>query len=235
RWLEKNRKLRIVINPYYAPFSMVDENQEIRGIVGDILNLIQLQTGLTFEPVIANSNEEMASIIRSGNWDILSSATYSPEREEQAAFTHPFLATPFVIVTRAAVKQTETMKPGMKVAIPAYHTLSEKLKAKYPGVQWVEVENTGAALSMLDRREIDAVVSTQLASRYIIDHYYPHRLSYFRIPDERTAQIAFVIPRGSQELQSILNKAIDDIPPKELMNLAGKWVKTPEVKIDTWN
>lgn len=235
RWLEKNRKLRIVINPYYAPFSMVDENQEIRGIVGDILNLIQLQTGLIFEPVIANSNEEMASIIRSGDWDILSSATYSPEREEQAAFTHPFLTTPFVIVTRAAVKQTETMKPGMKVAIPAYHTLSEKLKAKYPGVQWVEVENTGAALSMLDRREIDAVVSTQLASRYIIDHYYPNRLSYFRIPDERTAQIAFVIPRGSQELQSILNKAIDDIPPKELLNLAGKWVKTPEVKIDTWN
>lgn len=235
RWLEKHRKLRVLINPYYAPFSMVDENQEIRGLVGDLLNLIQLQTGMDFEPVIANSNEDMVSIMRRGGWDILPSATYSPEREDEIAFTHPFLATPFVVVTRVAAKQAETLQPGMKVAIPAFHTLSEKLKTKYPGVQWVPVENTSVALSMLDQGGIDAVVSTQLASRYIIDHYYPNRLSYFRIPDERTAQISFAIPRGSQELQSILNKALDDIPPKELLNLAGKWIKTPEVKIDTWN
>lgn len=235
RWLVKNPKLRVLINPYYAPFSMVDENQEIRGLAGDILNLIQLQTGLTFEPVIANSNEEMVSIMRRGYWDILPSATYSPEREEEIAFTHPFLSTPFVMVTRVTTKQPEELQPGMKVAIPAYHILSAKLKIKYPGVKWLEVENTSVALSMLDQGEIDAVVSTQLASRYIIDHYYPNRLTYFRIPDERTAQISFAIPRGSPELQSILNKALDDIPPKELLNLAGKWVKTPEVKIDTWN
>ena len=235
RWLEKHHTLRVVINPYYAPFSMMDESQEIRGIVGDILNLLQMQTGLTFEPVIANSNEEMASIVRGGDWDILSSATYSPEREEQVAFTHPFLTTTFVMVTRVVAKQAEVVKPGMKVAIPAYHALTEKLKTKYPGMQWVEVENTSVALSMLDQGKIDAVVSTQLASRYFIDHYYPNRLRYFRIPDEHTAQISFAIPRGSQELQSILNKALDDIPPKELMNLAGKWVKIPEVKIDTWN
>lgn len=235
RWLVKNPKLRVLINPYYAPFSMVDENQEIRGLVGDILNLIQLQTGLTFEPVIANSNEQMVSIMRKGDWDILPSATYSPEREEQIAFTHPFLATPFVIVTRATANQAAELKPGMKVAIPAYHTLLAKLKSKYPGAQWVKVENTSVALSMLDQGEVDAVVATQLAARYIIDHYYPNRLAYVRIPDERTAQISFAIPRGSPELQSILNKALDDIPPKELLNLAGKWVKTPEVKIDTWN
>ncbi|MGL5387222.1 MAG: transporter substrate-binding domain-containing protein [Serratia sp. (in: enterobacteria)] len=235
RWLQKHPKLRVLVNPYYAPFSMVDENQEMRGLVGDILNLIQLQTGLTFEPVIANSNEQMVGIMRKGDWDILPSATYSPDREEQIAFTHPYLATPFVMVTRVAAKQGIELQPGMKVAIPAYHTLLEKLKIKYPGVKWIEVENTSAALSMLDQGEIDAVVSTQLAARYIIDHYYPDRMTYTRIPDERTAQISFAVPRSSPELQSIMNKALDDIPPKELLNLAGKWVKTPEVKIDTWN
>lgn len=118
------------------------------------------------------------------------------------------------MVTRVSTKNSEELKAGMQVAIPAYHTLSDQLKAKYPGVQWVEVENTIAALGMLDRWEVDAVLSTQLASRYIIDHYYPNRLSYFRIPGERIAQISFAVPRGSQELQSILNKALDDIPPK---------------------
>lgn len=235
RWVARHPVLHVLINPYYAPFSMIDDNQEIRGLLGDILNLIQLQTGLSFEPVIANSNSDMVNIMRKGGWDILPTATYSTEREEQMLFTHPFIATPFVLVTRATSGQEDSLLPGSKVAIPAYHPLSEKMKKKYPGVTWVIAENTSTALSKLMLGDVDAVVSTQLASRFIIDHYYPEMMIYTRIPDEPSAQIAFAIPRDALELQSILNKALDDIPPKEILNLAGKWVKAPDVKIGTWN
>jgi two-component system sensor histidine kinase EvgS len=235
RWIAKHPVLNVLINPYYAPLSMMDDNQEIRGLLGDILNLIQLQTGLTFKPVIANSNSDMVNIMRKGGWDLVPTATYSVEREEDMLFTHPFIATPFVLVTRATTDQPDILMPGDKVAIPAYHPLSEKLKKKYPGVTWVIAENTSTALSKLMLGEVDAVVSTQLASRFIIDHYYPEKMTYTRIPDEPSAQIAFAIPRGSLELQSILNKALDDIPPKEILNVAGKWVKAPDVKIGTWN
>lgn len=235
RWAARHPVLRVLINPYYAPLSMIDENQEIRGLLGDILNLIQLQTGLSFEPVIANSNSDMVSIMRKGGWDILPTATYSTEREENMLFTHPFIATPFVLVTRTGSDQSNILIPGAKVAIPAYHPLSKKLRSKYPGVTWVTAENTSTALSKLMLGEVDAVVSTQLASRFIIDHYYPEKMSYTRIPEEPSAQIAFAIPRGSLELQGILNKALDDIPPKEILNLAAKWVKAPDVKIGTWN
>jgi len=235
RWVSRHPVLHVLINPYYAPFSMIDDNQEIRGLLGDILNLIQLQTGLSFEPVIANSNSDMVNIMRKGGWDILPTATYSTEREEQMLFTHPFIATPFVLVTRDTSGHEDSLSPGSKVAIPAYHPLSEKLKKKYPGVTWVIAENTSTALSKLMLGDVDAVVSTQLASRFIIDHYYPEMMTYTRIPDEPSAQIAFAIPRDALELQSILNKALDDIPPKEILNLAGKWVKAPDVKIGTWN
>lgn len=235
RWIAKHPVLRVLINPYYAPLSMMDDNHEIRGLLGDILNLIQLQTGLSFQPVVANSNSDMVDIMRKGGWDLVPTATYSVEREEEMLFTHPFIATPFVLVTRATSDQPDILSPGTKVAIPAYHPLSEKLKKKYPGVTWVIAENTSTALSKLMLGDVDAVVSTQLASRFIIDHYYPEKMTYTRIPDEPSAQIAFAIPRGSLELQSILNKALDDIPPKEILNVAGKWVKAPDVKIGTWN
>lgn len=235
RWIAKHPVLRVLINPYYAPMSMVDDHQEIRGLLGDILNLIQLQTGLVFQPVIANSNTDMVNIMRKGGWDVLPTATFSAEREEAMLFTHPFIATPFVLVTRASSGQNELLVPGAKVAIPAYHPLTDKLKHKYPGVEWVIAENTSTALSKLMLGDVDAVVSTQLASRFIIDHYYPGTMKYTRIPDEPSAQIAFAVPRDASELQSILNKALDDIPPKEILNLAGKWIKAPEVKIGTWN
>lgn len=90
RWIEKNPVLRTLVNPYYAPFTVLDENREIRGLVGDILNLVQLQTGLHFQPVIAKSNSDMAEIMRKGDWDIVPTVTYSPEREDEMAFTQPF-------------------------------------------------------------------------------------------------------------------------------------------------
>ncbi|STS85094.1 hybrid sensory histidine kinase in two-component regulatory system with EvgA [Klebsiella pneumoniae] len=60
-------------------------------------------------------------------------------------------------------------------------------------------------------------------------------MSYQRIPNQPSAQIAFAVPRDKPELQSILNKALAEIPPKETLSLAGKWIKMPEVKIDTWD
>lgn len=235
RWLERHSTLRVLINPYYAPFSMVDENKDIRGLIGDILNLVHLQTGITFDPIIVNSNEEMITTIRKGVWDILPFATYSPEREDEVAFTHPFIATPYVIVKRSGTDDINEIRPGMKVALPAYHTLSDKLKRKYPHVNWINAENTSDALSMLHQGRVDAVISTQLATRFIIDHYYPDQLFYSRMPDEPPAQISFAMPRGATELQSILNKALDDIPPKEMLEISGKWTKIPEVQIGTWN
>lgn len=235
RWLEKHQRLRVLVNPYYAPLNLIDSNNEIRGIVGDIMNLIHLQTGLTFEPVIANSNKEMAHIMRKGAWDIVPSATYSPERADEIAFSHPFISTPFVIVMRSDAQGPVALKPGMKVAIPVYHTLSEKLRRRYPGIEWLDVANTCIALSLVAQGKVDAAITTQLTSRYLIDHYYSGKLDFSHIPEEPPAQISFALPRGEPELQSIINKALDDIPAKEVLDIAGKWTSMPNVQIETWN
>ncbi|CNG74193.1 putative virulence sensor protein [Yersinia intermedia] len=235
RWLEKNPKLRVLINPYYAPFTMVDANSDIRGLIGDILNLIHLKTGLEFEPVIVNSNSEMAKIMLKGNWDILPTTTYSVEREDFLSFTHPFITTPFVAVVRDTPNAITKLSAGMKVAIPAYHTLSERLKRKYPNIEWIKVDNTSVALNMVEDGRVDASIYNLLSARYMIDHYYPGQLKYFRVADEAPALISFAIPRGDKELQQILNKALDDIPQKEILRLAAKWAKMPNVQIDTWN
>ncbi|MCB5306959.1 response regulator [Yersinia massiliensis] len=234
-WLQKNPKLRVLINPYYAPFTMVDENSEIRGLIGDILNLIQLKTGLEFEPIIVNSNSEMANIMRKGDWDILPTTTYSLEREYYLSFTHPFIATPFVAVVRDKPDGITKLSAGMKVAIPEYHTLYEQLKSRYPNIQWINVDNSSVALNMVKDGRVDASIYNLLSARYMIDHYYLGELKYFRIADDTPALISFAFPRGNTELQQILNKSLDDIPQKEISRLAAKWAKMPNVKIDTWN
>jgi two-component system sensor histidine kinase EvgS len=73
---KKHKTLRVIINPWFAPYTMADNNQEVRGIVGDILNLISLQTGLQYETVVVNSHEDMLSEMKKGNWHIVQAAAY---------------------------------------------------------------------------------------------------------------------------------------------------------------
>lgn len=79
----------------------------------------------------------------------------------------------------------------MKVAIPYYYELHSQLKEMYPEVEWIQVDNASAAFHKVKEGELDALVATQLNSRYMIDHYYPNELYHFLIP-WRSECIAFV-------------------------------------------
>ncbi|MCU8669932.1 histidine kinase, partial [Klebsiella pneumoniae] len=44
RWLQKHRRVRLLVNPYFPPFTLVDNEDELRGIMADMLNIVSLQT-----------------------------------------------------------------------------------------------------------------------------------------------------------------------------------------------
>ena len=117
QWLKTNKTLRVIINPWFAPYTMADNNQEVRGIVGDILNLISLQTGLQYETVVVNSHEDMLSEMKKGNWHIVQAATYDLSLQNALSFTHPFITTQFVTVVRKEDAQAIALKAGAHVAI----------------------------------------------------------------------------------------------------------------------
>lgn len=123
----------------------------------------------------------------------------------------------------------------MKVAIPYYYELHSQLKEMYPEVEWIKVDNASAAFHKVKEGELDALVATQLNSRYMIDHYYPNELYHFLIPGVQNASLSFAFPRGEPELKDIINKALNAIPPSEVLRLTEKWIKMPNVTIDTWD
>lgn len=234
QWLKSHNTLRVIINPWFAPYTMVDSNQETRGVVGDILNLIGLQTGMQFETIVVKSNEEMVSEMKKNNWHIVQAATYDLSRENALSFTHPFITTQFVTVVRKENTQETTLRAGMNVAIGADHALLAKLKAQHPGIQWKEVENSSVALNLVATGKVDAAISNQLTARYMSEHYYPDQLAWLPIAGEAPAAISFAVPRSEPELRQILDKALDDIPQKEIFQIVSKWIRLPDVKIDTW-
>lgn len=94
----------------------------------------------------------------------------------------------------------------MKVAIPYYYELHSQLKEMYPEVEWIQVDNASAAFHKVKEGELDALVATQLNSRYMIDHYYPNELYHFLIPGVPNASLSFAFLAENPNLRILLIK-----------------------------
>lgn len=235
QWIKQHPNLKVLENPYSPPFSMTDENGSVRGVMGDILNIITLQTGLNFSPITISHDIHAGTQLATGGWDILPGAIYSEKREQSVSFAETFITTPYVFVMKNAPDSEQALKKGMKVAIPNYYDLHLQLEEMYPDIEWIQVDNASAAFHQVKEGKLDALVATQLNSRYMIDHYYPNELFHFLIPGVPYASLSFAFPRGEPELKNIINKALNAIPPSEVLRLTEKWIKMPNVTIDTWD
>lgn len=76
---------------------MTDETGSVRGVMGDILNIITLQTGLNFSPITVSHNIHAGTQLNPGGWDILPAAIYSEDRENNVSFAEVFITTPYVL------------------------------------------------------------------------------------------------------------------------------------------
>lgn len=173
---------------------MVDGSQQIRGIVGDILNLISTETGIQFETVVVKSNKEMIAEMKKGNWHIVQAATYDLSREDYLSYTHPFITTQFVAVTRKEEGKENVLRPGNHIAISADHTLLTTLKAQYTGIQWEEVENSSVALNLVATGKVDAAISNQLTARYLVNITIPISFHGYRLPEKSPRQLVSRCP-----------------------------------------
>lgn len=235
KWLKNHPTVKVLVTSFDPPFSMTDEQGMPRGMMGDLLNIIELQTGMKFIPVSTPITTPGDTLQPDGKWDIFPGAIHSEKRELQVAFTHTLMMSPYVFVMKKKQARAHRIEPGMKIGLPSYYALDAQLKARHPGVTWVPMTNASEAFHQIQEGELDALVATQPTARYMVDHYYPDTQVFFRIPDLPRAPIAFALPRAEPELKSILDKALDNLPPGEVLRLTEKWTKMPKVTIDTWD
>lgn len=234
-WIKQHKKLRVIVNPYNFPFSMTDSDNNLRGIAGDLLELIHIKTGLGFTPVYSYSNNDTKRIIESGQWDLHPATTFSQERTKKAIFSETYLTTPFVIVVKRKSGDSPDMTRSMTVALPAHHAIQSYIQDKYKNLKIVATSNSSEAINLLQEGDVDAAISTKLTAKYYSEHYESANLAFYPLPDAPEAEIRFAMPHGDYILKDIIDKIIHDIPGKQMMTLSRKWTDMPHASVDTWN
>jgi two-component system, NarL family, sensor histidine kinase EvgS len=234
RWLEHHREIHVVINPLYAPFTMFDADGQFHGISADILRLIHLRTGLNFKPISANSVTDMFTDVKENKADLIAAMSYSNARDNQLLFTRSYVQPPFVLVVRNSKSAPESISTAKKLAITPGNELHEWLQKAYPNLKLVEVANASVALQWVNEGKVDGAVHNLIGANYMIDRYFTGALKISEQINNKSAKISFAVSRDEPELYSIINKALSDIPPKNITLIANKWHGTPDVKLGTW-
>ncbi|MBW1692906.1 MAG: transporter substrate-binding domain-containing protein [Deltaproteobacteria bacterium] len=89
-WLADHRKIVVGGEKDWAPFDFVDENGKYIGVANDYLKIIGEKLGIEVEIITGPSWNELLSMIRRNEIDVLPAICHSKEREAFVHFTDPY-------------------------------------------------------------------------------------------------------------------------------------------------
>ena len=80
----------------------MDNEDELRGIMADMLNIVSLQTGLQFDPILVRNRQALAKRMEKEDWAIMPAATLTPQPQAYVTLSDPLINVAFVLVARGS-------------------------------------------------------------------------------------------------------------------------------------
>ncbi|EML5381006.1 MULTISPECIES: response regulator [Enterobacter] len=234
KWLAANPIVKVSVNKFYAPFTTIDAKGNFYGVTADVLRLIQLRTGLRFQPVPADAVDDMLEHITEDDAAFVGAISESGERGKNMLFSRPYFTSPFVLVVKAGEDTSRPLAAGARVALVKGNALQRELQAQFPGIEILDAPNANLAMQWVDEGKADAAVNNLFGATYMIDHYFKGRLQVAGRVGKEMAAIRFAVGRDQPELLSILNKSLESISPNNMSGILTKWQTRPDVQLNTW-
>lgn len=224
RWMQRHPQVRVLIDEGLLPISYRDEQGRFRGISAHVLDAVGQRTGLVFDVQSSTSLAQMSRSILRGDADLLAALAPSPIREEQLAFSRPYLNSGMVLVTPDASLAPTSLEQlaGKPVAVVQGTFLLDELAERYPQVPLLHAATVGEALALVAQGKACAAVVSLLSARYQLAARYGGELRISASLPVSPANFAFATARGQSELLSIIDKALLSIEPQELEALTHR-------------
>ncbi|WPL15639.1 putative diguanylate cyclase YdaM [Thiorhodovibrio winogradskyi] len=168
---DAERPVRLCIDPDWAPFEYLDDQDRFRGMSADYWQRMSERAGLATELVVTKSWQESLDKAKARECDLLTLAMKTPERTQHWLFTTPYVSYPFVLVTRSeipAVDSLEAVADKTLAAVSGY-AYTELVRTRYPSIGFIEVSNVAEGLEKVRRGEaygmLDSLATVATAIR----------------------------------------------------------------------
>jgi signal transduction histidine kinase len=225
RWIAAHPVIRVAGDRAWPPIESVGEAGRFEGLAVDYLHRIEELVGLRFEFDLESGWAEAVAKLRNRELDMFSAAAETPERQEYARFTQPYLVLPAMVFARDSESFVDGLAglAGRRVAAVESYAVTEYLRGQAGGFDLIEVADAGAGLRALATGEVDYYVGSILVTGY---HLRRSGLQDIMVVGELPFQIEVAMAARSDwpELQSILIKALNAITAQERNAINARWM-----------
>ena len=225
QWLETHSQWKIGILKDAAPLVFINSQGRLDGIGADILRAVSGILGTEVQLHHTGSARDLGSALASQYVDVVPFSENMPAPQEGQPLSTLLFYLPLDVVTKSSVGFSVTRPRDLAkktVAVLAYPDLMAQMEKVIPSLVIVPVQNMAEALSGLRLGRYDALVGPSISVGYAMTNGAYDDLRHTRLPDLRyAAQIAF--RSDWPELRGIFEKALENIPYTNLMEMAQRW------------
>ena len=239
-WLKKQKILKYVYDPDWAPFEWKNKLGLHTGIITDIIKIIEKKTHINFVAEDTDTWAKSVELVKNKKIHIFSAITQNKQRAKYLNFTkHDIISYSAVVITNFNDKSVYlNINSDMKckrVGIVKGNGLGDYVQKKYKNLHYVLVNSTQDGLKMVANGEIDLFIINAITARYFIEKRYYDTLKIALKLDYTYHLKMGVSKHMPKELISILDKVLQNIPQNEYNTILNKWTSTPvEVKSIDW-
>lgn len=204
-----------------SPLSMaVDGNTgETHGLSIDLGRELAKRLGVPFEPVGYQRIAEVLAAMKTGDVDFtISNAT--PARAVDVNFSQTLLSLELGYLVPAAspiATMSDVARPGVRIGVTQGSTSQRTIPDMLPKAVLVPARNSGHAIEMFERREID-LFATNKPTLFQMSDQMPGA----RVLDGRwgVEHIAVAIPRGREAALDYLRRFVEEVQTGGLLAAA---------------
>jgi signal transduction histidine kinase len=206
------------------PFEKIDKNKHI-GIAADYIKLLEDKIKIPIKLIPTKSWSQSLEYGENRTCDIFSLIMTTPQREKYLNFTKSYLDVPLVIaadINAPFIDNLEQVK-DKKLALVKGYAFGELLKIKYPDFDFLYVENIHEGLNLVQQGKVFGLIDTLPSVGYNIQNSYIGQLKITGKFDE-TLNLGVGTRNDEPILNTIFDKAINDISIKQKQEILNRWV-----------
>ena len=209
-YLQRQKAIKICVNPNVLPYENIDVNGEYQGIGSDIMRLLSKNIDKPIQLISTKNWSESVESFKAKECNVLPLVIYSPKRKSYMEYSKPYLRDSVVIATKEDkffVNGSSDLS-NRKVGVVDGYLFINILKRNNPKIEIINVKNAEDGLKKVKNGEIYGYVDALSVVAYTIQQ---NRLIDLKIAGklEFTIDICVATNKDEPILASIIQKGLE--------------------------
>ncbi|MCS3803508.1 two-component system sensor histidine kinase EvgS [Chromobacterium alkanivorans] len=226
-WIKSHPTIPYSIDPYW-PLEYI-ENGHHKGLSCAYLKAIAKKSGLQFQLVKADNTQDMIGKLKGGQIYLATmGATQLIPKEYGIPLlnSQPYASTATIIITRAGAEGlfNPSQLERKTVAVKGGGGYEQYLRAHYPYLKLVLINDPVAALKAVADGKVFAAIGAEIVFRPVLQGRFPKTLQISGTMPEMFTGLNIKVARQYPELRSIIDKSLLQLSPSETDEIFDDWV-----------